>query len=64
VMRRRCDGGGASALSGDGPGMIEDGRKRTSGVGPFTMGRATFYRARPGGEAAGEGLPWPTVSAP
>jgi hypothetical protein len=38
VVRQQCDGGRASALSSDGAGAIEDGRRRTSGVGGFIEG--------------------------
>jgi hypothetical protein len=45
AVRRRHDGGGASAQDGDGAGVMRTRRRRVGGVGIFIGGKVTFYRA-------------------
>jgi hypothetical protein len=47
-VRRRRDGGGASAQDGDSVGAMRTRRRRVRGVGIFIGGRVTFYRAEEG----------------
>jgi hypothetical protein len=45
VVRRRSTSGRSSARKGGGVGPVRAKRKRVGGVGVFTEGGATFYRA-------------------
>jgi hypothetical protein len=45
TVEGRLTSGGASARKGDGGGMLRAKRRSVGGVGIFTEGGATFYRA-------------------
>jgi hypothetical protein len=45
AVERRLTGGGASARKGDGKGALRAKRRSVGGVGVFTEGGASFYRA-------------------